>query len=139
VAGPKFLLVMGVSEFQSLDASEALLPSRSRTRSFTADPVFPRAVASQRSISNTGVDGVRATRQISSVVEGLPKTVRAIAWKAQIRLCGRYRRLTAACKKRPLVIAAIALRHNAGGRRDSVSSCRGKYDADSVGTSNSMV
>jgi hypothetical protein len=36
------------------------------------------------------------------------RPVRAIAWKAQIRLCARYRRLTAAGKKRPLVIAAIA-------------------------------
>ena len=43
-----------------------------------------------------------------SQTEGLPKTVRAIAWKAQIRLCARYRRLTAVGKKRPLVIAAIA-------------------------------
>ena len=48
------------------------------------------------------------SQTLQARLEGLPKTVRAIAWKAQIRLCARYRRLTAAGKKRPLVIAAIA-------------------------------
>jgi transposase len=41
-------------------------------------------------------------------VEALPKAVRDIAWKAQVRLCGRYRRLSAAGKKQPVIIAAIA-------------------------------
>jgi hypothetical protein len=41
-------------------------------------------------------------------LEGLPKPVRDIAWKAQVRLCGRYRRLNAAGKKTPVVVAAIA-------------------------------
>ncbi len=41
-------------------------------------------------------------------LEGLPKTVREIAWKAQIRLCARYRRLSGAGKKLPVVVAAIA-------------------------------
>jgi transposase len=41
-------------------------------------------------------------------LEGLPKTIRDIAWKAQIRLCARYRRLIAVGKKTPVVIAAIA-------------------------------
>ncbi len=41
-------------------------------------------------------------------LEGLPKAVRDIAWKAQIRLCARYRRLSAAGKKLPVVVAAIA-------------------------------
>jgi hypothetical protein len=38
----------------------------------------------------------------------LPKAVRDIAWKAQVRLCARYRRLSAAGKKPPVVVAAIA-------------------------------
>ncbi len=41
-------------------------------------------------------------------LEGQPKAVREIAWKAQIRLCARYRRLTATGKKLPVVVAAIA-------------------------------
>jgi Transposase IS116/IS110/IS902 family. len=41
-------------------------------------------------------------------LEALPKPVRDIAWKAQVRLCGRYRRLSAAGKRQPVIIAAIA-------------------------------
>ena len=41
-------------------------------------------------------------------LEGLPKPVRDIAWKAQVRLCARYRRLNATGKKSPVVVAAIA-------------------------------
>ena len=33
---------------------------------------------------------------------------RDIAWKAQVRLCARYRRLSATGKKLPIVVAAIA-------------------------------
>jgi transposase len=40
--------------------------------------------------------------------EGLPKPVRDIAWKSQVRLCARYRRLSATGKKLPVVVAAIA-------------------------------
>ena len=38
----------------------------------------------------------------------LPKAIRDIAWKAQVRLCARYRRLSQAGKKLPVVVAAIA-------------------------------
>jgi transposase len=41
-------------------------------------------------------------------LEGLPKTVRQIAWKAQVRLCARYRRLAARGKPHTVVTAAIA-------------------------------
>ena len=34
--------------------------------------------------------------------------MRDIAWKAQVRLCARYRRLSATGKKAPVVVAAIA-------------------------------
>ena len=50
----------------------------------------------------------RVTEALRARLEALPKTVRNIAWKAQVRLCGRYRRLNAAGKKLPVVIAAIA-------------------------------
>lgn len=46
----------------------------------------------------------RVTETIRILLEGLPKA----AWKAQTRLCARYRRLTASGKKRPIVVAAIA-------------------------------
>lgn len=40
--------------------------------------------------------------------EGLPKAVRDLSWKAQLRLCARYRRLCAHGKDSRLVTAAIA-------------------------------
>ena len=49
----------------------------------------------------------RVSETLRARLEGLPKTVRDIAWKAQVRLCGRYRRLNAAGKKLPVIIAAI--------------------------------
>jgi transposase len=51
----------------------------------------------------------RMTEIIRVRLEGLPKAVREIAWKAQTRLCARYRRMTVnAGKKKPIVVAAIA-------------------------------
>src|SRR3954463_10041679 len=50
----------------------------------------------------------RVTSPIQARLEGVPDAVRAIAWKAQLRLCARYRRLVAAGKNANLVTAAIA-------------------------------
>ena len=41
-------------------------------------------------------------------IEALPKVVRDIGWKAQVRLCTRFRRLIARGKNANVVIAAIA-------------------------------
>jgi len=48
------------------------------------------------------------SREIQVRLEGLPKDVTDIAWKAQLRLCQRYRRLYAKGKHRNLVVSAIA-------------------------------
>ena len=50
----------------------------------------------------------RVTGPIQARLEGVPDAVRTIAWKAQLRLCARYRRLVAAGKNANLVTAAIA-------------------------------
>lgn len=50
----------------------------------------------------------RVGQTLRARLDGLPKTVRDIAWKGQVRLCARYRRLSAAGKKLPVVVAAIA-------------------------------
>ncbi len=50
----------------------------------------------------------RVSQTMLGRLEGLPKAVSDIAWKAQVRLCGRYRRLSAGGKKLPVVIAAVA-------------------------------
>ncbi len=41
-------------------------------------------------------------------LEGLPKAVREIAWKAQLRLHGRYRGMIGPGKPKNVVITAIA-------------------------------
>jgi transposase len=50
----------------------------------------------------------RVSEILRARLDGLPKAVRDIAWKAQVRLCARYRRLSTAGKKLPVVVAAIA-------------------------------
>src|SRR5918993_1287575 len=50
----------------------------------------------------------RVTGPIQARLEGVPDAVRALAWKAQLRLCARYRRLVAAGKNVSLVTTAIA-------------------------------
>jgi transposase len=50
----------------------------------------------------------RVTSPIQARLEGVPEAVRTIAWKAQLRLCARYRRLVAAGKNANLVTTAVA-------------------------------
>jgi transposase len=50
----------------------------------------------------------RLSRLLQERQAGLPKIVRAIAWKAQVRLCGRYRKLMAAGKRQTVVTTAVA-------------------------------
>lgn len=50
----------------------------------------------------------RVSETLRARLDGLPKVVRDIAWKAQVRLCARYRRLRLTGKKLPVVVAAIA-------------------------------
>ena len=45
----------------------------------------------------------RVSRKLHDRIEQLPSTIRDIAWKAQLRLCGRYRHLIAAGKARVVV------------------------------------
>jgi len=50
----------------------------------------------------------RISRKLHDRIDGLPKGIRDTAWKAQVRLCARYRRLVAAGKKTVVVTTAIA-------------------------------
>jgi transposase len=50
----------------------------------------------------------RVGRALAERQEALPETVRDIAWKAQVRLCGRFRRLQAAGKSKQVIVTAIA-------------------------------
>jgi transposase len=50
----------------------------------------------------------RLSRPLQIRQEGASNVVQAIAWKAQVRLCTRYRRLMAIGKRQTLVTTAIA-------------------------------
>ena len=50
----------------------------------------------------------RVAKEKAEIIVRLPKSVRDIAWKAQLRLCQRYRALSARSKKPTVVVAAIA-------------------------------
>ncbi len=50
----------------------------------------------------------RKSRLLQEREAGLPKSVREIAWKAQVRLCGRYRKLMASGKRQTVTTVAIA-------------------------------
>jgi transposase len=50
----------------------------------------------------------RMSRLLQERQAGLTKTVSDIAWKAQVRLCSRYRKLMARGKRQTVVTVAIA-------------------------------
>jgi transposase len=50
----------------------------------------------------------RVSRRMLARQETVPKPIRDIAWKAQLRLTGRFRRLVARGKAKPKVATAIA-------------------------------
>lgn len=52
--------------------------------------------------------GARVGRAILDRTRDLPKAISDIAWKAQVRLCARYRKFAAAGKKKTVITTAIA-------------------------------
>jgi transposase len=50
----------------------------------------------------------RVSREKQPKVEAAPRRVREIAWKAQTRLCGRFRSLERKGKRRTVIATAIA-------------------------------
>lgn len=50
----------------------------------------------------------RVSRKLQDRLEAVPSGVREIAWKGQLRLCQRYRRLVAVGKPKVVVTTAIA-------------------------------
>lgn len=50
----------------------------------------------------------RVSRKLHDRIENVPQAVRDIAWKGQLRMCQRYRQLTAAGKTKVVVTTAIA-------------------------------
>ena len=50
----------------------------------------------------------KVSAEIQARIENLPKTIQGIGWKAQVRLCKRFRRLTSRGKNANVVVTAIA-------------------------------
>jgi hypothetical protein len=50
----------------------------------------------------------KVSRQIQQRQQSLPEQIRNIAWKAQLRLCKRFRRLVARGKHPNVAVTAIA-------------------------------
>jgi transposase len=50
----------------------------------------------------------RVAQQKAEILVHLPKSIRDIAWKAQMRPCARYRSMIARGKKPTAVVAALA-------------------------------
>jgi transposase len=50
----------------------------------------------------------KVSAEIQARIEELPKNIQAIGWKAQVRLCKRFRRLTSRGKNGNVVVTAIA-------------------------------
>ena len=53
-------------------------------------------------------DPARVSSYMAARLAGLPREVRETAWKAQVRLCARHRRLQATGKRPQVVVTAIA-------------------------------
>jgi len=49
----------------------------------------------------------RLSRALRKLKKGLPREIKGIYWKAQVRLCGRFRKLKARGKNRNRTVAAI--------------------------------
>ena len=56
----------------------------------------------------------RVSRKLHDRNEGLPPAIRDIAWKGQLRLCSRYRRLAAAGKPKVVVVTTAIAREMVG-------------------------
>ena len=50
----------------------------------------------------------KVSQHIQTRIDALPKPIQAIGWKAQVRLCKRFRRLTARGKHPNVAVTAIA-------------------------------
>jgi len=50
----------------------------------------------------------KVSEHIQRRIDGLPKPIQDIGWKAQVRLCKRFRRLTARGKHANVTVTAIA-------------------------------
>jgi transposase len=98
---------------QQLMAFLGLVPSE-RTTGDTVrrGPITKTGNGRARRVLIEGAWTYRFPARVGETLRGrlkdLPLNIRSIAWKAQVRLCARYRRLIANGKKTPVATTAIA-------------------------------
>jgi transposase len=105
-----------MNRFQSpkqLMAYLGLIPSeRSSGKAVRRGPITKTGNSHVRRVLIEAAWTYKMQARVSSVLlkrqKGLPKSIRDISWKAQIRLCARYWRLYARGKSRQTVVTAIA-------------------------------
>ena len=114
-----FFLLAGCGASQGLDVSGEL-PSFERyssdcENSSPQDAVLHRALHRVAGQARALIEGAWSYRMQARVspklqvrLEALPKIVRDIAWKGQLRMCQRYRHLIAAGKAKVVATTAIA-------------------------------
>ncbi len=98
---------------RQLMAYLGLVPSeRSSGKKVTRGRITKAGNGHARRVLVEGAWTYRMQARVSPVLharlDGLPREVREIGWKAQVRLCARYRRLAAKGKPKNLVTTAIA-------------------------------
>ncbi len=98
---------------RQLMAYLGLVPSeRSSGKKVTRGRITKAGNSHARRVLVEGAWTYRMQARVSPVLQarldGLPREVREIGWKAQVRLCARYRRLAAKGKPKNLVTTAIA-------------------------------
>ena len=98
---------------RQLMAYLGLVPSeRSSGKKVTRGRITKAGNSHARRVLVEGAWTYRMQARVSPVLharlDGLPREVREIGWKAQVRLCARYRRLAAKGKPKNLVTTAIA-------------------------------
>lgn len=113
------IVVSEVGDFQRFDNPRQLMsylglaPSEhSSGEKIVRGPITKAGSRRARHVLVEGAWGYRLPARVSSKIgyrhDGLPKTVLDIAWKAQLRLCQRYRRMQARGKNHNVIATAIA-------------------------------
>ena len=97
---------------KELMAYLSLVPSEHSAAPRCAEAVSPKLATAMPAGSGGSRLGLplasRVTRLLLQRQEGLPESIRQIAWKAQLRLCARYRRFLARGKAKQTIVTAIA-------------------------------
>jgi hypothetical protein len=75
-------------------------------------PTSPVSIVAPRVLRCNGRTAARyparVAKEKAEIVVRQPKSIREIAWNAQLRLCRRFRALSASGKRPTVVVAAIA-------------------------------